>query len=75
MSTSLHGDDYIDELEAKVKEEEGHIKLLRLTLKHARDKLEIYRDHSDGAYHGGLEHTALIRNIRETFAITEPKDD
>ena len=75
MSTSFHGDDYLDELEEKVKRRDGHIKLLRLTLQHARDKLEIYRDHSDGAYHGGLEHTKLMGNIRTTFAVTEPKDD
>ncbi len=53
----------------------GHIKLLRLTLTHARDKLEVNRDHSDGQYHGGIEHSKLMGNIRETLAITRPKND
>lgn len=38
-------------------------------IKQAREKLEIYRDHSDGAYHGGIEHTALIRNIDTALAM------
>ncbi len=54
------------------------IELLRSTLSHAREKLEIYRDHSSGQYHGGIEHTALIRMIDESLAVTiqpelEPK--
>ena len=46
------------------------IELLRSVLDHAREKLEIYRDHSDGAYRGGVEHTALIRMIDESLAVT-----
>lgn len=48
-------------------------------LKHAKVKLEIYRDHSDGVYHGGLEHTALIEMIDRAFKIipfrTQPKKE
>ncbi len=47
------------------------IKLLRLTLDQCRTKLEIYRDHSDGAYHGGIEHCSLIGNIDRTLLMTE----
>lgn len=32
-------------------------------LRLCREKLEIYREHSDGEYHGGLEHTALIQAV------------
>jgi hypothetical protein len=39
------------------------------TLKLAKEKLEIYRDHSNGEYQGGLEHTAMIRTINETLGI------
>ncbi len=75
MSTSTHGDDYVEELEAKVKRREGGIKLLRLVLISCEEKLEIYRDHSDGQYHGGAEHTSLIGRIKTAMAVTEPKDD
>lgn len=47
-----------------------HIGLLRATLGHAREKLEIYRDHSSGEYHGGIEHTSLIRMIDESLSVT-----
>ncbi len=47
------------------------IELLRLTLKQCRTKLKIYRDHSDGVYHGGLEHCTLIGNIDRTLTLTE----
>lgn len=36
------------------------------TLKHAKKKLEAYRDHSNGEYHGGVEHTRMIGMIKET---------
>jgi len=54
---------------------EGHIKLLRLVLISCEEKLELYRDHSDGQYHGGAEHTSLIGRIKAAMAVTEPKDD
>jgi len=41
-------------------------------LKQAREKLEVYRDHSSGEYHGGIEHTALIRNINQALTIVPP---
>ncbi len=47
------------------------IALLRLTLDQCRTKLEIYRDHSDGVYHGGIEHCSLIGNINTTLSLTE----
>ena len=75
-SVRLYSERYVDELTDEILPRlNGHIELLRLTLTHARDKLEIYRDHSDGAYHGGIEHTRLISNIRETLAITEPEEE
>ena len=43
-------------------------RLLVQVLKMARKKLEVYRDHSDGQYHGGVEHTALIRSIDTALA-------
>jgi hypothetical protein len=49
----------------------GHVKLLRQVLEMAETKLELYRDHSDGQYHGGIEHTALIGNIKRTMEITK----
>lgn len=47
------------------------------TLKCAKEKLEIYRDYSDGAYHGGIEHTALIAMIDRTLSVlaTPPKPE
>ena len=74
MSMRLYGDAYVDDLEDEAKRLKGHIELLRLTLTHARDKLEIYRDHSDGVYHGGIQHTSLIGNIKTTLEITEPEE-
>ena len=74
LGTCLYSEGYIDDLIEEKKKLEGHITLLRLPLTHARDKLEINRDHSDGAYHGGIEHTKLIGNIRTTMSITEPKE-
>ncbi len=74
MSVRVCDDSYIDHLEDEAKELKRSITLLRLTLTHARDKLEVYRDHSDGAYHGGIEHTALIRNIKTTLELTEPEE-
>ncbi len=75
MSTSMHGDDYLDELEAKAKRLTGHIKLLRLVLISCEEKLEIYRDHSGGRYHGGTEHTSLIGRIKTALAVTEDEDE
>ena len=43
-------------------------RLLVQVLKMAREKLEVYRDHSDGQYHGGVEHTALIGSIDTALA-------
>lgn len=48
-------------------------KLTSHTLRHAKEKLEIYRDYSDGAYHGGIEHTSLIAMINRTLAVLEEK--
>lgn len=73
--TRLYSISYLDDLEDEVKKLKGHVTLLRLTLTHARDKLEVNRDHSDGAYHGGIEHTKLIGNIRTTMDITGPEDE
>lgn len=75
MSVRLYSDDYFDDLEDEVRKLKGHITLLRLTLTHAKAKLEVYRDNSDGQYHGGIEHTSLIGNIKTTMSITEPEDD
>lgn len=47
------------------------LQLTITTLRHAREKLEIYRDHSDGQYHGGLEHTAMIARIDRTLPLLE----
>ncbi len=47
------------------------LQLAITTLRHAREKLEIYRDHSDGQYHGGIEHTALIAMIDRTLPLLE----
>jgi len=44
--------------------------LLGKTLSHCREKLELYRDNSDGQYHGGIEHTALIRMIDTSLDAT-----
>ena len=44
-------------------------KLVEVTLVRCREKLEIYRDHSDGEYRGGMEYTALIKMIDTTLAI------
>ncbi len=46
---------------------------LRKVLGHAREKLELYRDHSNGQYHGGIEHTALIRMIYESLNVVSDK--
>ncbi len=51
------------------------IELLRTTMRHARKKLEIYRDHSSGEYHGGIEHTSMIRMIDESLNVTETAGD
>lgn len=48
-------------------------KLTNATLRHAKEKLEIYRDHSDGEYHGGIEHTSLIVMINRTLDVLEEK--
>jgi len=37
--------------------------MVQHVLAQCKIKLEIYRDHSAGEYHGGIEHTALIRMI------------
>ena len=74
MNIRVIDDSYMFELEDEVKKLKGHITLLRLNLRHARDKLEIYRDYSDGEYHGGIEHTKLIGNIRTTIDITKPEE-
>ena len=42
--------------------------LLVKVLGHCREKLELYRDHSDGQYHGGIEHTSLIKMIDTSIA-------
>ena len=47
------------------------LQLAITTLRHAREKLEIYRDHSDGQYHGGIEHTALIAMIDKTLLLED----
>ena len=49
----------------------ARIALLEEVLRRCREKLEINRAHSDGQYHGGMEHTALIRWINEVL----PKSD
>ena len=36
---------------------------LREALLRAREKLAIYREHSDGRYNGGMEHQALMKLI------------
>lgn len=75
MSVKLYSESYVDELEDEILPRlHKQIGLLRTTLGHARDKLELYRDHSDGQYHGGIEHTALIRMIKETLSVTEPEE-
>ncbi len=74
-SVRLYSERYVDELTDEILPRlNGHIELLRTTLGHARDKLELYRDHSDGQYHGGIEHTSLIRMIKETLSVTEPEE-
>lgn len=35
----------------------------RHLLKLCKEKLELYREYSDGRYHGGVEHTHLIKMI------------
>jgi hypothetical protein len=49
---------------------EARIALLEAVLGRCREKLEINRAHSDGEYHGGMEHTALIRWINEVLPKT-----
>ena len=41
-----------------------HGPALVAVLKQAYEKLEIYRAHSDGEYHGGIEHSTLIATIK-----------
>ncbi len=38
---------------------------LRVTLKAAKEKLNLYRAQHSGEYIGGMEYTALIREIDE----------
>ena len=63
------------ELRSKLDKQRQRIELLRATIGHAREKLEIYRDHSSGEYHGGIEHTALIRMIDESLSVTAGGSD
>ena len=71
----LYSESYVDELvDETLPRLHKQIELLRTTLGHAHEKLELYRDHSDGRYHGGIEHTSLIRMIKETLSITEPEE-
>jgi len=76
MSVKLVSESYIDDLEDEVLPRlKGHIKLLRLVLTSCEEKLEVYRDHSDGRYHGGAEHSSLIGRIKTAMAVTEDEDD
>lgn len=43
------------------------IKALKSALQVAKEKLEIYRKHSDGNYQGGMEHISLIKYIDEVL--------
>ena len=57
--------------EPTVKALKAKNRVLVSVLRMAREKLEIYRDHSDGQYHGGIEHAALIRNIDLALAMKD----
>ena len=46
-------------------EMEAEIKLLRLVLGKAREKLEFYRDNHSGEYVGGMEYTGLMALIAD----------
>ncbi len=71
----LYSEAYVDDIEDEVLPRlRGHIKLLRLVLHSCEEKLEIYRDHSDGQYHGGAEHTSLIRRIKTAMEVTKPEE-
>lgn len=42
--------------------------MMRLALRYAKEKLNLYRARSSGEYVGGIEHTALIRMIDDALA-------
>ena len=48
---------------------ESRDKLFAQVLGQCAEKLEIYRDHSEGEYQGGIEHTRLISNIRDALMV------
>ena len=75
MSTRLYSIKYADDLEDKAKRLKGHVKLLRLVMTSCEEKLEVYRDHSDGRYHGGTEHSMLIGRIKTALAVTKDEDE
>ncbi len=71
----LVSDGYIDEIEDEILPRlKGHIKLLRLVMISCEEKLEVYRDYSDGRYHGGAEHSSLIGRIKVAMEITKPEE-
>ena len=51
------------ELESLLKKQEGMVLVPNTLLDDLERKLEIYREYSDGCYHGGIEHTELIKRI------------
>lgn len=42
-------------------------KELEQVLTACKTKLQVYRSHNNGIYHGGMEHTALIKLIENTY--------
>ena len=56
---------------------QSNLKIAAAVIGMAKRKLEIYREYSDGSYHGGVEHTVLIKTIDETLSklTTEGEED